>query len=195
MPKEIPDPVFDLLCEKFIILDHLSFLEFDSDFETLRSRLSNCHKNVYGVTERILIEHMDTDYYFSESSVGINLRNFFIVLQELDIPNSVIIFYTNHIGLKNEIDILCKNFHHADRPLVIESFLGKAHHDPEKIKILSLDVEKIQYHALCMIHLTRSHRHAVYRAIESIDESKLIKSATLPTTDTDVHYSENSTFY
>lgn len=176
MILEVPDCVLELLKQRFTLLDHLSFLEFDQDFSVLRTRLSAIHKSSYDAREKILIEHMDTDYYFKECSVGINLRNFIGIVTELDIPYNVFLFYTNHIGIKQEINSLCKDI--RDRPLIIESFLSKQHHDPTRIKDIEYNVDFVKYHALCMMNLTRSHRHAVYHAVSPIDRSKLLLSAT-----------------
>jgi hypothetical protein len=180
MTKEIPTNLLACLNQKFTILDHFSFLDVDFDLDLLRDRLTSCYKDSYGSDERILIEHMDTDYYFKECAVGINLRNFFIMVRELGISYSAFIFYTNHIGLEKEVDMICSDADAVDRPFIIESFLSVLHHDHEKIKNLECNFDQIRYHAICMMHLTRSHRHAVCRAIRPIDRSRLILSATLP---------------
>lgn len=179
--REIPGPVLDCLSEKFEILEHLSFLDFDFDFDILKNRLSACYKDAYSLKEKILIEHMDTDYYLPGYSVGINIRNFFSVVREINISYSVFIFYTNHIGIKKEIDFLCRYAHKQDRPLVIESFLSKLHFDPNEVMPEPTNLDKIKHHALCMMNLKRSHRNAVFHKIKHIDQEKLILSATVPT--------------
>jgi hypothetical protein len=174
--KELPTKIFDLLHQRYNVLDHISFLEFDFEFDILRSRLSKCTKDSFDNKDRIIVEHMDTDYYFDECCVGVNLRNFFGIVRELDISPSVFIFYTNHFGISKEIDQLCTNKN--DRPTVIESFLSKLHYSQEHTHPIALNADQIQYHALCMMVLKRSHRNAMYNAIKDIDQSKLMLSIT-----------------
>ena len=174
MTLEIPLEVLDVIRQKYNVQCHLSFLNFDFDFDILKSRLSQYKKSQSSDNDRIIIEHLDTDYYFPECSVVVNLRNFFGVVQELDISYSKFIFYTNHFGLSREIDQLCSNSDPQDRPLVIESFLSILHHKSESINPIECNFYSIQFHAICMMVLKRSHRNAMFNAIRDIDQSKLM---------------------
>jgi hypothetical protein len=174
MNLEIPPTVLDVIRQKYNICDHLSFLDFDFNFDILKSRLSKLSKSSFNHNDRIVIEHMDTDYYFSECSVGVNLRNFFGVVQELDISYSRFIFYTNHFGLTREIDQLCSHSDSLDRPLIIESFLSDLHYKSDCIKPVECNFDRVQFYATCMMVLKRSHRNAMYNAIKDIDQSKLM---------------------
>jgi len=174
MNLEIPPEVLDAIRQKYNVRCHLSFLDFDFDFDILKTRLNRYKESQSSDNDRIIIEHMDTDYYFSECSVGVNLRNFFGVVRELDISYSRFIFYTNHFGLSREIDLLCRHSDPQDRPLVIESFLSTLHYKSESIKLIECNFDRIQFHAACMMVLKRSHRNAMYNAIKDIDQSKLM---------------------
>jgi hypothetical protein len=174
MNLEIPPTVLDVIRQKYNICDHLSFLDFDFNFDVLKSRLSQLSKSPFNDNDRIVIEHMDTDYYFSECSVGVNLRNFFGVVRELDISYSRFIFYTNHFGLIREIDQLCSHSDSQDRPLIIESFLSELHYKSDCINPVECNFDRVQFHATCMMVLKRSHRNAMYNAIKDIDQSKLM---------------------
>lgn len=170
---EMTDTVKNILQKKFEIIDHFSFLDFDYQFEWLSERLSQNKKDCYKQNEKIIVEHLDTDYYFNYCDVGINLRNFFELLSNLDISPSIFVFYTNHFGLEKEIDKLCYNFHENDRPLIIESFIGNLHYNSDETKNLICDFDKIEYNALCMMNEKRSHRSALYNALKNIDSVKL----------------------
>ena len=174
MNLEIPPEVLDAIRQKYNVCCHLSFLDFDFDFDILKSRLSQYKELQSNDNDRIIIEHMDTDYYFPECSVGVNLRNFFGIVRELDISYSRFIFYTNHFGVSREIDQLCRHSDPQDRPLVIESFLSKLHHKAESINPIECNFDCIQFHAVCMMVLKRSHRNAMCNAIKDIDQSKLM---------------------
>jgi hypothetical protein len=174
MNLEIPPEVLNAIRQKYNVRCHLSFLDFDFNFDILKTRLNQYKESQSSDNDRIIVEHMDTDYYFSECSVGVNLRNFFGVVQELDISYSRFIFYTNHFGLSREIDLLCRHSDPQDRPLVIESFLSTVHHKSESINLIECNFDCIQFHAVCMMVLKRSHRNAMYNAIKDIDQSKLM---------------------
>jgi hypothetical protein len=176
--KELPVEVFDLLDRKYHILAHWNFLEFDQNFDILRENLSLIKKDQFDSKDRIIIEHQDTDFYIKECTIGMNLRNFFCVVSELDIPFYLFIFYTNHFGIQKEFDIICKHRHPLDRPTVIESFLSTLHHDKNKIAEIECNFDSIQVNMLCMMNLKRSHRNAVYNELKDIDDEKLALAGT-----------------
>lgn len=170
--KHVTYNFLKLLQEKFKILDSIEFKEFDHDFNVLKVFLEKNYKAEYLPEERILIEHMDTDYYFDECETGINFRNFFQVAIEFNISPSVFIIYTNHFGLQKEIELLCKSFDTEDRPLLIESFIGNNHWSNE-IDNISCNFNCIEYNALCMMNEKRSHRSAFYHSLKPISNSKI----------------------
>ena len=173
MSTEMPEPIKNILEKKFKIIDHLSFLDFDHRFDWLLHRFTKNRKEHYEHQEKIIIEHLDTDYYFDQCVVGVNLRNFFQMINGLDISPSLFIFYTNHFGLKKEIDVLCKNYHENDRPFIIESFIGNLHYNSSKINNISCDFYEIEYNGLCMMNEKRSYRSALYNALKDVDSSKI----------------------
>jgi len=171
--KHITKNVLDIINKKFDIIDSIEFKDFDYDFSVLKSFFKRNYKEYYSPDEKILVEHMDTDYYFDECTVGVNLRNFFQLLNENDIPPSVLILYTNHFGLQKEIDLLCKLFDKNDRPLIIESFIGNNHWDNKATINVNHDFNKINYNAMCIMNEIRSHRSALYHSLKCIDDSKI----------------------
>lgn len=174
----IPDEILNLLRARYNILGLWSFFDFDYDFTILRDRLFAIKKEQFDPHDRIVIEHEDTDFYIKECSVGINVRNFFCVVRELDLPLYLFVFYTNHFGLQKEFDILCGSSNMNDRPTVIESFLTTAHHDKKRIMPVDCNFQHIEFNMLCMMNLIRSHRHAVYNALKDVDNQKLALAGT-----------------
>lgn len=170
---EIPTPVLNLLKTKFNIIEHLSFLDFDYNFDILKTKLLAVHKTEFAPQDRIIIEHLDIDFYYNESPVGINLRNFFTVADIVDIPLNIFVFYTNHFGIQKEIDIICKNKHIKDRPTLLESFISDLHNPRFGYQQKDCNISKIEYNALSLINGTRSHRHALYNHICHIDKKHL----------------------
>jgi hypothetical protein len=171
---EMPDPVKDLLELRYNIIGHTHMCEFDNDFDELRKKFKTIQRDSFEPNDRFIIEHMDTDFYFDLCPVGINFMNVFTVAAEFDIPAYVLLFYTNHYGIQDEIDILCQHNHPNDRPTVIESSWSKWMFNSAECDNISLDLEKIEYPVLCMMNGNRSHRHALYHQLKDIDPSNII---------------------
>jgi hypothetical protein len=129
----------------------------------------------------IVIVHTDTDFYFEYCNVGINLLNFFTVTEMIDIPKWVFLFYTNHFGLQKEIDLICKN--KKDQPMVIESFIDNLHYNPDNYENIDLNLNLIEHNSLCMMHIIRSHRNAMFHIIKDIPDEKMIKAFTVQNND------------
>lgn len=178
MISEIPNEVKEMFSEKFNVLAYTSFLAFDRDISILENLLINNKKQQFNHNDRIIVVHMDTDFYFEECSVGVTLKNFFTIIEKLDLPKFIFLFYTNHFGIKKEVDILCKNYHAMDRPTVIETMLSTLHCDPTQISKTDLCLNDIQYNALCMMVTQRSHRNAFANLISDIPKDKLALNLT-----------------
>jgi hypothetical protein len=174
----VPIAVIRLLRKKYTLLDTISFLEFDHDFDILKTRLEKHQKEHYDQNERIIIAHGDTDFYFEHCAVGVNLLNFFTVVDSLDIPKFVFLFYTNHFGIAKEIEKICKDPN--DRPNVIESIINNFTYSPNGYRDHDSALDEISHPALCMMNMTRSHRYAMYGAIKDLPDHKILKSFTSP---------------
>jgi len=150
---------------KYNVLDHFEFKNFDSDWHWLESQLKSNKKDVYGPTDRYIIEHQDTDYYLlNDFAYGVGLYNLFNVFKNLDIPLYTMLLYTNHFGISQEIECLAPDVN--DRPTVIETFLTKTHYS-NNYQNIEIDSTDIELPALCLIGGTkRVHRIALFRFFE-----------------------------
>lgn len=175
----VPAAVIELLAKKYHIMDIMSFLEFDHDFDILRARLAKHRKAHYDQFDRILVQHGDTDFYFQHCSVGVNLLNFFNIVDYVDIPRFVFLFYTNHHGLGQEIRRICLDPN--DQPTVIESVINNLSYSPDGYEDQDAAVTEISHNALCMLNLTRSHRVAMHHVMKSLPDDKVLKSVTVKT--------------
>jgi hypothetical protein len=169
---QVPIEIRELIHSKYNVVGSIDFKAFDNNFQTLRNFFIQHKKDRFDVLDRFWIEHQDTDIYISEMSTGVNLRNMFQVIFEIDIPLYTIIIWTNHFGLQKEIDLLCKNHHLLDRPTVIESFCA-TRHVASNYNEICVDEKSIQHHALCMMGSNRSHRFALYNSLKHVDPNKL----------------------
>lgn len=168
----IPSEIQDLLHKKYNVLGNVEFKQFDHCWENLRIFFHRTRKSIFEPQDRYVIEHQDTDIYIPEMSVGLNLRNFFQIVNELDIPLYTIIIWTNHFGLQHEIDLLCGQSHTVDRPTIIESFCARPTVADQYLD-LAIDDGEITHHALCMMGANRSHRFALYHALKHVHANKL----------------------
>jgi hypothetical protein len=160
----------------FNILDMFSLYSYYSDQQALRDKLTSLYKPSYNVRDRIIVLHFDTDYYI-QNQLGLNLINFLNLWRELDIPFHVMLFYTNHMGISQEISAICENSHPADRPCVVETALSSLGYD-ESVYTNEPDLQEdqIQYHALCLLgRAQRTHRFALYNQLHLLDE-KIVMS-------------------
>lgn len=172
----MPVEVFDTFAAKYNIMGTIEFKDFDYDLDNARNFFAQTKKQTFLSNDRYLVIHQDTDVYIDEMTVGLNLRNFFLIADEFDIPFYTLIIWTNHFGLRREIDILCKTRHAKDRPMIVESFCARAH-VADSYTETSLDVDSITIQGLCMMAGSqRSHRYALYNALKHIDQSRLALS-------------------
>ena len=160
--KEITKEYYRAISKKYNILGHINFLEFDNDFQILENYLGPLNKNYFSPNDRFLIEHMDTDYYVPEFKVGLKLYNLFSVFKNLDIPFFTMLLYTNHFGIKKEIDLLLPEAN--DQPTIISTFISKLHYTTN---YQNVDFSSnITIPAVCMMGTRRSHRHALYQLLD-----------------------------
>lgn len=146
--------------EKYNILAHIPSQQFDHSPVEFENFLRSLRKETFLPNDRIVIEHMDTDYYHSSFRNGIFITNLIKAFHAVDIPTFVLLLVTNHFGIKKEINELVIDKH--DLPTVIETFLYQPHVQPE-YKDIELKVTSIQMPALCLMGgIARSHRHALY---------------------------------
>lgn len=171
----MPTEVFDIFAERYNIIASIEFKKFDLAPDNLREFFSSTKKTTFLPNDRYIIVHHDTDVYINEMPVGLNFRNFFLIADELDIPFFTLIIWTNHFGLQREVDILCRTRHIKDRPMVVESFCTTTH-VADCYESVPLNVDAITTQGLCMMGAARSHRYALYNAIQHIDHSRLAMS-------------------
>ena len=160
----------DYIESKFNILLKLDVISFDHDWDLLIKNLKKIKVDVFQPNDRILICHMDTDYYDPLLPTGVVTTNLVRCFNMLDIPLYLLLFVTNNYGIGAEFDLLLKNHHKMDRPTIIEtlltSSLGLVEVDDATVNAAvdgtaPLNVEKIEKQGLCMVGRQRSHRVAL----------------------------------
>ena len=174
-PKRLADPDFLFaIKQQYHVIDMFELAGYDKDFDRLEKYLLSIKKHQFDSNDRIVVVHFDTDYYI-HNHYGINLLNFFNVWKAVDIPLYTLLFYTNHIGIKCEIDIICQTYQFADQPTVIETFINPTNYSDATYNIEpDLDSNQIEYHGLSMMGAPRSHRYALYNHLKHLDNQLVL---------------------
>ena len=157
---ELQTEALDYIESKFNILLKLDVRSFDYNWDLLIKNLKKIKVNEFQPNDRILICHMDTDYYDPLLPVGVVAINLVRCFNMLDIPLYLLLFVTNHYGIGTEFDLLLKNHHKMDRPTIIETLLSSSLLGNIDGTAL-LNVGKIEKQGLCMVGQQRSHRVAL----------------------------------
>lgn len=151
-----------LLKSNFNIKFEKNCRDFDKCPDLLVEWLLPYQGQVFGPKDKILLVHMDTDYYDPLLSYGTIPINVIRIFKNLDIPLHALLFVTNHFGIKKEFDCLLKNQHALDRPLIIETLLSPILISESYKKEDEISFDEIEKAAICMMAKQRSHRVAFY---------------------------------
>lgn len=98
--------VTNYIHSKYNVLAEINLFELDSAPHKIYDILKASYKNRYQPTDRILIYHYDTDFYYTQSSPGFTVYNLLNCLKLLDIPVCFCMLLTNHYGIAEEINQL-----------------------------------------------------------------------------------------
>jgi hypothetical protein len=174
---ELDDQVIQELQSTFDIKFAVDCRDFDTNPQVLINLLQPFCGQYFGPKDKILLIHMDTDYYDPLLPCGRIPINIVRIFYNLDIPFHSILFVTNHFGIQKEFDLLLQNHHVKDRPLIIETLLSSIlfGHQLEKDFGIDLRIDQIEKQAICMMNHQRSHRVALYNFI--LDNKLLDKIA------------------
>ena len=153
----------------FNILFATDCRNFDLDPRRLERELALFQNRGFSPTDKILLVHMDTDYYDPLLKFGLVPINVVRVFENLDIPLHALLFVSNHFGIHKEFDQLLEHRHLADRPRVIETFLTPTLLAESYDFVPEPCFDHIEKRALCMMGQSRSHRVAFYNFLVNND--------------------------
>lgn len=168
MTVELHQSAEKYLESRFNLVLRMNARDFDHDWKILIDALKQIQRPKFSNRDRILICHMDTDYYDPLLPTGIIINNLIRSFQLMDIPLYLLLFVTNHYGIAREFDLLLNNHHPADRPAVIETLLSpillsETDYDDRD----DLDAHCIERAALCLVGKQRSHRVALLNFLKN----------------------------
>lgn len=172
---ELHQEVVEELKKTFNIKYKIDCREFDINPKILIDSLKQFSGKAFGPKDKILLVHMDTDYYDPLLPCGLIPINTIRIFCNLDIPLHAILFVTNHFNIKKEFDFLLKDHHEKDRPCIIETLLSPMLFDPSEYKTtdeVNFNFNQIEKQGLCMMAKPRSHRVAFWNFLL---ENKLLE--------------------
>lgn len=172
---ELHPQALSLLNQKFNILLQLDARSFDYNWDILSHKLDKIKKEQFCSNDRILITHMDTDYYDEIIPYGLIPINLVRMFKNKDIPLYLLLFVTNHYGIKKEFDALLPNQHKNDQPTVIETLLSPVLLSDQISINTDCNFDQIEKAGLSMMGQQRSHRVALCNFF--VDSSLLTKIA------------------
>jgi hypothetical protein len=158
---ELHPQAVSLLKQKYDILLQVNARSFDNNWSVLSHQLDCIKKEKFSANERILIVHMDTDYYDELLPYGLIVVNLIRMFQNKDIPLYLLLFVTNHIGIKQEFDSLLKTQHKNDRPTVIETLLSPLLLSNNFALTGQCNIDQVIKGGILMMGKQRSHRVAM----------------------------------
>ena len=149
---------------KYKLLGKIDFIDYDHNYDKLIQKLSAIKKEKFAPNERILINHCDTDYYDEHIlKHGVILYNTLSIIRDLQLPFFIILIYTNHIGIKKEVQQILDSWNHSsnERPQIIESLLTDLHYNNQVVDN-DINIQDIKHAGISMMGAPRSHRFGVY---------------------------------
>jgi hypothetical protein len=155
------------LHEKFNVLLELDCRTFDTNVQMLLDALASVKVDVFMPNDKIVISHMDTDYYDPLLPCGLAILNIVRCMKMVDVPFANLIFVTNHFGIKKEFDLLLADNHVSDRPTVVETLLSPVLLGTNYLHTTLIESEQIEKQSLCLLGQQRSHRVALYNFLKN----------------------------
>jgi hypothetical protein len=153
MPSSTTDQI---LCSDVSVIGVIDLLKYDHNLAGLRQQLADLKKPIFASNEKIVVLHVDVEYFYHGHMLGFTTHNLFAVWRELDIPYSAMLLLHNHAGLERGIESFIVN--DRDRPTTVNVLVNKysVTHVAQWIK--TLPSKNLTHVAACLLGLPRSHR-------------------------------------
>jgi hypothetical protein len=175
---ELNNQALSMLDEKYNLLLKINARQFDNNWQLLSDKLDSIKQESFLHNDRILIVHMDTDYYDELLSFGLIVINLLRMFKNKDIPLYLLLFVTNHYGISKEFNSLLTPYHKKDRPTIIETLLSPCLLSNNFVLDNDCRIDQIEKSAISMMGQQRSHRVALCNFIA---DSNLLDQVALQT--------------
>lgn len=143
------------------IIGVFNLLDYDYNFEPLYEQLKALKKDYYAPTDKIIILHNDTEYFYHGNKLGFTIHNLLTCWRDLDIPYHVMVIYANHSDLESSVEPFIVN--QQDRPLIIPTLVNN-HSWHGVLEVPPFEISKeISYSAFCLLGVERQHRNKFFQ--------------------------------
>jgi len=138
------------------VLNVFNLLDYDQNFDLLVEQLTAIKKDQYTPSDKIIILHNDTEYFYYGNKLGFTMHNLLTCWRDLDIPYHVMVVYTNHSDLDAAIDPFI--VHQRDRPLIIPTLVNNHSWNGVLAVPTFTASKKISHSAFCLLGVERQPR-------------------------------------
>jgi hypothetical protein len=149
----------------FNILTTINLLEYDNNINKLKDLLFSIKKDSFDPTDRIVILHNDTEYFYHGHMTGFTTHNFFNLIRELNFPLFVFVFLTNFSKYQEAVDLFISD--HKDKPTVYSTIVNNASYPSIASMIDGSSEKNIKFNAVCLLGTIRSHRIKLFQYLNS----------------------------
>lgn len=157
MYQNLWNDVYVVLDKKFNILSYINLASTDFNPTVLDQSLKSFHNYEFKNNEKILIIHIDTQYYLPTCNYSITLYNLHATLHAYNIPTESILMFTNHYGIEKELEILAKIFNFITPIKAFTSFYDFVG-TTKNVNDIDTNHNSIDYLFCCINGVQRSHR-------------------------------------
>jgi hypothetical protein len=175
---ELHQEALNIVHEKFNVLFEIDCRSFDTNYQVLTDLINQVKKDRFDHKDRIVLVHMDTDYYDPLLPCGLLIINIIRIFKKHQLPLFLLLFITNHFGIKTEFKTLLQEHPMEDWPTIVETLLSKTLLVSKFDTQLVNDFNSIEKQGLCMIGIKRSHRIALCNFLQ---DNNLLNNVALKT--------------
>ena len=162
MKIEIRPEHHKIIKEKFNVVAEIDARDFDRDYSILESLLLKHKRESYTIYDKFLISAMDINYYDDLLPCSILVINIIRIFERLNIPFFTLLFITTHNGMEKEFDIVLNDHPKDDRPVVLYTMISNLNTPPTYDWIKYIETDNIERAGMCLMHMAKSHRVALY---------------------------------
>ena len=162
MKIEIRPEHHKIIKEKVNVVAEIDARDFDRDYSILESLLLKHKRESYTIYDKFLISAMDINYYDDLLPCSILVINIIRIFERLNIPFFTLLFITTHNGMEKEFDIVLNDHPKDDRPVVLYTMISNLNTPPTYDWIKYIETDNIERAGMCLMHMAKSHRVALY---------------------------------
>lgn len=148
------------------ILDVIYLVDWDHDMGALHAKLKSLKKDRFAPDERIVILHLDTEYFYHDCVTGFTTHNLFSLIRSLEFPLHAFTIITSYPDYYRSIEPFVTSPH--DRPEILNPLMHFFTLSVlTQLGVLDTEIRKqIRFPALALMGTERSHRVKLFQFIQ-----------------------------